>query len=192
MPTKGEYLRENYKFRVWGSQKLHFLYFAFNRTSWVQYMSNSITYLIFEDKFFCHMYTLCNVHWLATSSKSKLQIKHYSIFSQQEMAAHGRGCPEGEEAPHGAEIAVCSHPQVIKLNLTLPCTRPGSAATCVTAWATWKAGTSKPTWPSWTVSWWGRVTFQLLKQKPCSISTATSSSGWHMGAQASNYCFSFK
>ena len=80
-------------------------------------MSNSITYLIFEDKFFCHMYTLCNVHWLATSSKSKLQIKHYSIFSQQEMAAHGRGCPEGEEAPHGAEIAVCSHPQVIKLNV---------------------------------------------------------------------------
>ena len=79
------------------------------------------------------MYTLCDVHWLATSSKSKLQIEHYSIFSQQEMAAHGRGCPEGEEAPHGAEIAVCSHPQVIKLNLTLPCTRPGSAATCVTA-----------------------------------------------------------
>ena len=82
-------------------------------------MFNSITYLIFEDKFqlvwskkfYCHMYTLCDVHWLATSSKSKLQIK------QQEMAAHGRGCPEGEEAPHGAEIAVCSHPQVIKLNV---------------------------------------------------------------------------
>ena len=89
-------------------------------------MSNSITYLIFEDKFFCHMYTLCNVHWLATSSKSKLQIKHYSIFSQQEMAAHGRGCPEGEEAPHGAEIAVCSHPQVIKLNVhTANCHAPG-------------------------------------------------------------------
>ena len=111
-------------------------------------MFNSITYLIFEDKFqlvwskknstvTCtvysvhvtveFLYTLCDVHWLATSSKSKLQIK------QQEMAAHGRGRPEGEEAPHGAEIAVCSHPQVIKLNLTLPCTRPGSAATCVTA-----------------------------------------------------------
>ena len=32
---------------------------------------------------------------------------------KEEVASHGRGCPEGEEAPQGVEIAVCSHPQVM-------------------------------------------------------------------------------
>lgn len=31
----------------------------------------------------------------------------------EQVPSHGRGCPEGEEAPQGAETAVCSHPQVI-------------------------------------------------------------------------------
>ena len=32
---------------------------------------------------------------------------------QEQVPSHGRGCPEGEEAPQGAETAVCSHPQVM-------------------------------------------------------------------------------
>ena len=32
---------------------------------------------------------------------------------QDQVPSHGRGCPEGEEAPQGAETAVCSHPQVM-------------------------------------------------------------------------------
>ena len=48
--TTGEYLGEKHKFRVWGSQKLNFLYFAVDRTSWDWYMFNSITYLRLEDR----------------------------------------------------------------------------------------------------------------------------------------------
>ena len=62
------------------------------------------------------------------------------------------------------------------------CSRPGCAATCVIAWPTWKAGTSKPTWPSWIVLWWGPAISQPPRQKSCSISTATSSSEWHCSA----------
>ena len=64
----------------------------------------------------------------------------------------------------------------------LSSSRPGCAATCATAWLTWKAGTSKPTWPSWIVLWWGPAISQPPRQKGCSISTATSSSEWHCSA----------
>ena len=65
----------------------------------------------------------------------------------------------------------------------LSSSRPGCAATCATAWLTWKAGTSKPTWPSWIVLWWGPAISQPLKQKHCSISIATSSSEWHWSSR---------
>ena len=87
----------------------------------------------------------------------------------------------GRSPPLSTKTGAINNNNTIYNNASSACTssfRPGCAATCDIAWVTSRAGTSRPTLPSWTASSWVPVISQPTRQRRCWTSTVTSSSGW--------------